>query len=139
MKEYLLDTDICIFLLQERFKIKEKVEDVGIQKCYISEITISELTYGAVKSEQFEKQIQDVIKIESLFSLLPIYESIRSYAEERNRLRKLGILIPDFDLIIGTTAVHHDMIMVTNNEKHLGRIDSIQIETWTKPPFNHYL
>lgn len=92
-----------------------------------------------MKSERFEERIQDVVKIESLFSVVHLYESILTYAKERNRLRKQGHLIPDFDLIIRTTSVHHGMKMVTNNEKHLRRIENIQIENWTKSEFNEFL
>lgn len=54
------------------------------------------------------------------------------FGKEKSRLRQGGILIPDFDLLIGTTAVHHQMIMVSNNQKHLSRIEGIKIENWSK-------
>ena len=37
----------------------------------------------------------------------------------------------DLDLLIGSTAVAIDCIMVTENVKHLNRIENIQIENWT--------
>ena len=40
------------------------------------------------------------------------------------------MLIPDFDLLIGSTAVENSMVMVTNNERHLNRITGIKIENW---------
>ncbi len=47
--KYLLDTDICIFFLKGKFNIYEKIKQVGVENCYISEITIAELKYGAAK------------------------------------------------------------------------------------------
>ena len=44
---YVLDTDICIFYLKGQFNLYEKVDEVGEQHCYISEITLLELAYGA--------------------------------------------------------------------------------------------
>jgi tRNA(fMet)-specific endonuclease VapC len=41
MQGYLLDTDICISLLQGKYSIREKIEKVGIENCSISEITIA--------------------------------------------------------------------------------------------------
>jgi tRNA(fMet)-specific endonuclease VapC len=41
------------------------------------------------------------------------------------------MLIDDFDILIGSTAIANDMIMVTNNVSHLGRLDNITIEDWT--------
>lgn len=139
MDQYLIDTDICIHYLKGKFGINDKVREVGISNCYISEITIAELTYGAYKSSDFKKHILEVKKMEVLFEIVPIYGSIDKYAEERVRLQKAGILIPDFDLLIGTTAVTNDLIMVTNNENHLSRISGIVIENWTKKEFNKHI
>jgi len=48
------------------------------------------------------------------------------------RLKKLGTLIDDFDLLIGTTAITYQIIMLTNNTNHLSRISNIQLEDGTK-------
>lgn len=132
MDQYLIDTDICIHFLKGKFGINDKVKEAGLDNCYVSEITILELTYGAYKSADFKKHILEVKKMEVLFEILPIYGSINKYAEERVRLQKAGTLIPDFDLLIGTTAVANNLILVTNNENHLSRISGIKIENWTK-------
>lgn len=49
--QYLLDTNICIYLFKGKFNIDKKIEKVGIQNCAISEITYAELIYGAENSE----------------------------------------------------------------------------------------
>ena len=139
MDEYLIDTDICVYYLKGKFGIKDKVKEVGINNCYISEITIAELTYGAHKSKDFQKHILEVKKMEVLFEIIPIYGSFEKYAEERVRLQNAGVLIPDFDLLIGATAVANNLKMVTNNEKHLSRISGIVIENWTKKKFNKHI
>ncbi|MCP3933696.1 MAG: type II toxin-antitoxin system VapC family toxin [Bacteroidetes bacterium] len=138
MNQYLLDTDICIFFLQGKFGIKEKVLEVGIENCYISEITLLELMYGAEKSKRPEKHTSEVFKMEALFEVVPIYNSFPIYAKERVRLQKEGRLIPDFDLLIGATAVAHNLIMVTNNVKHLERIQEIVIENWRTKEHNQF-
>lgn len=132
MANYLLDTDICIFLLKDKHKIKQRIKTVGIENCFVSEITIAELTYGAFKSENYEKHLKEVANMEELFGVVPIYECLKKFAKEKARLNKSGRRIPDFDLLIGTTALQRDMILVTNNEKHMARLDGIKIENWTK-------
>ena len=47
MKQYLLDTNICVFLLRGQYDIDKKLDKVGLEHCYISEITAAELKYGA--------------------------------------------------------------------------------------------
>lgn len=138
MSKFLIDTDICIFLLKERYGIAEKIKEVGISNCSISEISIAELTYGAYKSANYERHIQDVTKISHLFSIIPIFNSFPLFAEEKVRLQGQGNLIPDFDLLIGATAVNQDMILISNNERHMSRIANLQIENWTKREFNQF-
>lgn len=139
MDKYLIDTDICIFYLKGKFGLNKKIIEVGIENCFISEITIAELTFGAHKSTQLEKHLAEVKNIRVLFEIVPIYGSIENFGREKARLHKAGIPIPDFDLLIGTTAVANDMVMVTNNTKHMSRIEGIRIENWTKLESNSYV
>jgi len=56
MNGYLLDTDICVFRLRRQFGIDQQIGKVGRQNCYISEITIAELRFGAERSTRREEQ-----------------------------------------------------------------------------------
>ena len=47
MAQYLLDTDICIELFRHNEQVIKKIEAVGRTNCFVSEITIAELFYGA--------------------------------------------------------------------------------------------
>ena len=48
MTKYLLDTNICIFFLQGKYNVPARIKEIGRKNCYISEITVGELLYGAV-------------------------------------------------------------------------------------------
>ena len=50
MTQYLLDTDVCIELIKHNERVLDKVESVGADHCFVTEITIAELFYGAAKS-----------------------------------------------------------------------------------------
>ncbi|NJC28521.1 type II toxin-antitoxin system VapC family toxin [Neolewinella antarctica] len=128
--KYLIDTDICIFYFKGKFDLHEKIGSVGVDNCYVSEITLLELTYGAHNSTRFEQRITEVSKLEELFDVLPIRPIADIYGQERKRLKNDGNLIPNFDLLIGCTAKFHDMVMVTRNTKHFERIAGIKIENW---------
>lgn len=135
---YLLDTDICIFFLQGKLGLVKKIEEIGVENCYVSEITIAELLFGAENSQNYEKHIKEVQQFEDSFKIIPIFNILGLYAKEKVRLRKAGTQVAEFDLLIGATAVAHNMIMVTGNERHLGKIKGIQIENWTSVEFNEY-
>ena len=47
MKKYLLDTNICVYFLRGKYGLDQKIRQVGWDSCYISEITVAELKYGA--------------------------------------------------------------------------------------------
>jgi tRNA(fMet)-specific endonuclease VapC len=47
---YLLDTSTCVFFLRGKLAFDEKIKERGRENCYISEITVFELCYGAENS-----------------------------------------------------------------------------------------
>lgn len=130
--KYLLDTNICIFYLKGKYDLQNKFNNIGIENCYISEITVAELKYGSENSENPIKARNLANQFINQFEIVPIYNCLDYYAKEKSRLRKSGTIIDDFDLLIGSTAITEKMIMVTNNIKHLSRIKKIKIEDWTK-------
>ncbi|MEZ4848299.1 MAG: type II toxin-antitoxin system VapC family toxin [Bacteroidia bacterium] len=132
MTEYLLDTNICIFFFKGRYNLDAKIKKVGLENCFISEITLAELIYGAEHSANPQKHWEKVNEFQNGIQILPIFNVLKVYGKEKSRLRKLGQLIDDFDLLIGATAIENDLILVTNNTKHFLRIKNIKLEDWTK-------
>lgn len=139
MSGYLLDTDICIFFLKGKYSLIDKVAAVGIDNCFVSEITIAELLFGAENSQNHKKHIEEVAFFEENFKVIPISKVLRFYAKEKARLRKNGTPVAEFDLLIGSTAVSHDLILVTRNQKHFRKIDSLQLEDWTSNIDNEFV
>jgi tRNA(fMet)-specific endonuclease VapC len=131
MPKYLLDTNVCVFYLRGKFGIDEKcIEAGGLDNCIISEITLAELKYGAELSGRVQENIQLINELVKQISILPIFSGIDIFAKEKARLKNLGSLIDDFDLLIGASAVANNLIVVTDNEKHFNRIEHIVIENW---------
>ena len=54
------------------------------------------------------------------------------FARQKAILRKKGEIIEDSDMWIAATAVTHDMEMVTENVRHLGRLQGVRIEKWER-------
>jgi tRNA(fMet)-specific endonuclease VapC len=62
------------------------------------------------------------------FSVLGIDEEVtRIFGRERGRLRKLHRSIGDLDLLIGSTAIRHDLTLLTNNRRHFEQIETLPI------------
>ena len=100
-QRYLLDTCICIAWLRDKYGIRERINTVGLDNCYISEMTV-----------------------------IPIATIFDHYAGEKARLTLMGKPTGEFDLLIGSTAVANKMIMVTENVDDFKNIKDIQIENW---------
>jgi tRNA(fMet)-specific endonuclease VapC len=124
---YLLDTNICIHFFRGKFNLKDKLESVELKNCAISEITLAELVFGAENSSNPLENNLIIDRFAEQVTILPIYDSINTYAKEKTRLRKAGIMISDFDLLIGCTSVEKGLIMVTENVNEFGRIKDIKL------------
>lgn len=129
MIQYLLDTDVCIEIIKQNSIILDKVEFVGAENCFITEITIAELFYGAAKSGK-QEHFNDVDYILQSFDIVPALPSLKLYGQNKTELEKSGKMIGEFDLLIGSCAVHNHYVMVTSNVKHFDHIPGIIIEDW---------
>lgn len=129
MERYMLDTNAIVEMLRGNRSVIGKIEKHGIQNCFISEITIAELYYGAIKSEN-PKHLEDIELIESLFQIVPIYSSFLDYARIRHYLTSVGLGIDTFDMLIGASALQCEYVLITHNRKHFSRIPNLQIEDW---------
>lgn len=128
--KYLLDSNICVYILRGKKRMSEQLKKVGWLNCCISEITVAELLYGAECSNDVENTKKEVLSFCADIEIVPVSLALPEYASQKAKLRKKGTLIDDLDLLIGATAVATDCIMVTENVKHLNRIENIRIESW---------
>lgn len=129
-KKYLLDTNICIFCMRGKFEMNQKIAKAGISNCFLSDITIAELYYGAENSDYPEKTMRETEEFISLFQILSFDKSLHTFGKGKAYLSAIGQKIENFDMAIGSIALHNNLIMVTDNVSHLGRIRNIVVENW---------
>lgn len=77
-----------------------------------------------------EKNRELVKGLLSTIEIIPFGVCIEEFCIQKGRLRQLGLLIEDFDLLIGCTSVAIGCVMVSENIKHLSRIANIELENW---------
>lgn len=130
MAKYLLDTCVCISMFRNEGNVREMLLRVGTKNCYISEITIAELFFGLAKAIDKKRKLEDIHEVQRLFRVLPAYSAYKEYGEIRHALEHTGQRIDQFDLLIGATAIHHNMTLITSNLKHFERIEGLVIENW---------
>lgn len=130
MKKYLLDTNICVFLFRNKYSVAQKMDEIGVENCYISSVTVAELKYGLEYGGATSKSRKQLDHFLSCINIVTFETSIDVYASEKSRLRKEGLLIDDFDLLIACAAIAKGYTLVTDNMKHFGRVKNVKIENW---------
>ena len=130
MKGFLLDTNICIFALRDKYGVNERLEEIGRKRCYVSDVTVMELRFGAYKSEKKDENLRIVNDFINKLQVVPFADTIDAFCQEKIRLQLLGTPIEDYDLFIGCAAKVAGLTMVTDNVQHLSRIEGLQIENW---------
>jgi len=127
---YCLDTDTCISYMHGETNPRKRLDAVGFKQCGISVITLAELKFGAENSSRPSlrwKELEVFCRPLAIFSLNDVLDV---YAREKTRLRRLGQPIADFDLLIGATAIHYGLVLVTSNTKHFERMQGLSMENW---------
>ena len=128
---YLLDTNICVYWLKGYENIEAKAMEVGLVSLSISFITLSELYYGAYKSQKIKKNISNVEKLKKELYVIDSTEAIcELFGRIKVSLKDKGNIIDDADIFIAACALVEDVTLVTNNEKHFERIEGLRIENW---------
>ena len=126
-----MEPSTCIELLRGNEKVRQKCVEHNML-CCISAITAIELLYGAYNAPEKYRE-QELTKARLLidyYSIVGIDEIPELFCSEKIRLEKLGNIIEDFDLMIGTTGVTGNLIVVTHNIKHFNRIEGLEYEDW---------
>ena len=129
--KYLLDTNICIYLINERpkkvlthFK-RHSLGDIGI-----SSITASELAFGVAKSGLAKNSAA----LEAFLLPLNVVDydagAAMIYGDIRATLEKQGKTIGPLDMLIAASALSRQLILVTNNEKEFRRVSKLKVENW---------
>ena len=130
---YLLDTNICVFYLRGKLNFNQFISESWRKSCCISEITVLELRYGAENSNNSQKHHQAIDLFLQGLTVVPIINVVDTYAKEKVRLRRKGMLLHDeFDLIIGSSAIANDLVLVTDNVKHFVNFENIKTENWIR-------
>ena len=125
---YLMDTDWAIDYLNDREPVASRIEELREEGVGVSIISIAELYEGVHFSKEPETSEKRLLGFLSGVAILGIDEAIcRMFGKERGKLRRKGLLIGDFDLLIASTSLYYGIPLCTNNRKHYERIEGLRV------------
>ena len=132
MKRYMLDTDISSYIIRNRPQsVRERFSKLESDQLCISAITEAELAYG-IKAAGARIALR--LDVEDFVRRLTVLEwggaAVEHYADIRVKLEAAGTPIGNMDLMIAAHARSVGAVVVTNNEKHFGRVGGLTVENW---------
>jgi tRNA(fMet)-specific endonuclease VapC len=130
MPQFMLDTNMCIYLM------KNQPEQVAkrFAQCYVgdvimSAITYAELEYGVAVSASRAREKRNLAALIEDIPVAPFdaaaavaYGPIREATRERKK--------DHLDKLIAAHAVALDVTLVTNNERDFAHYPGLQVDNW---------
>lgn len=131
MLRYMLDTNICIYVIKNRPEgLRERFNRLADQLC-ISAVTLAEIIYGAEKSARQIENINVVEQFAARLEVLPFGERAAThYGQIRADLERAGHPIGLHDMMIGGHARSEGLTLVSNNVREFQHIDGLRIDNW---------
>jgi len=130
--KYLLDTDTCIYLINERprpvlarFR-RHAVGDIGV-----SAVTASELAWGVAKTgSERNRAALEAFLLPLEIASYDLAAALR-YGELRADLERRGRPIGPLDTMIAAHALSLGVTLVSNKLREFSRVRDLTVESWT--------
>lgn len=128
---YMLDTDICIYLINDRpASVRKRLAALEPGDAGVSSITVAELVYGVAKT----RSVRNQAALEGFLLPLEIaafdLDAAMAYGEVRAGVERKGTPIGPLDMQIAAHAIALDVILVTNNQREFSRVAGLRCENW---------
>ena len=131
MLRYMLDTNICIYVILNRPSgLRERFNELSEQLC-ISTITLAELHFGVEKSARVTQNRNIVEEFVARLEIQPFsVDAAAHYGQIRAALERAGQPVGLHDMLIGAHARSEGLTLVTNNRREFDRIPGLAVENW---------
>ena len=125
---FLIDTDICSAYLKGDGRVFNRfLQHSG--DIHLSAITLGELYAWALRAKAPPSRLAGIADLLSEVTILPVdHDVARRFGEVRGALLDQGRPIATPDVLIASTALLHDLTVVTHNTAHYVPIAGLRIE-----------
>ena len=132
MNMYLLDTNICIYIINNKpLKVVNHIKKLKPYQIKLSAISLAELEYGVSKSRNRNENRRALVHFASAFDILAFDDrDAEVYGLLRADLEKKGRVIGPYDMEIAAQAITRKLILVSNNTAEFSRIPHLRLENW---------
>ncbi|BCO26451.1 tRNA(fMet)-specific endonuclease VapC [Rhodoferax lithotrophicus] len=132
---YLLDTNIWSALIRRSSAgLIKRFEALERGRITLSPIVLGELQLGYYKGDRTPKRLAVIDTIRAHSELLTITSHVSdTYAQLRAQLEAAATSIGPNDTWIAAEALHHKLVLVTNNTREFERVAGLRVENWITP------
>lgn len=128
---YMLDTDICVYVINENPVELKATFNRYSQQLAISSITLAELMFGVEKSGNRLRNLENALDFTRRVSVLFFDDkAAMEYGKLRAELQWKGTPIGPNDTLIAAHARSIDATLVTNNIQEFNRVQGLRVENW---------
>jgi len=129
---YLLDTCVISDFIKGEPNTQARLTQTLPTDIAVSVITVMELRYGLLINPQRAQKVEPAISsFLTSVTILPFGNVEAEQAVQiRATLKTQGRPIGAYDVLIASTALQHNLLMVTANQREFDRVPSLQTENW---------
>ncbi|GGK42202.1 tRNA(fMet)-specific endonuclease VapC [Deinococcus malanensis] len=131
---YLLDTNICIYIIKNRPPtVRDRFARLQPGQLGLSAVTEAELLHGGHISQRVNHNLAAISDFVSRLVVVPFDSRVTdTYGHVRAILEQQGQPIGPLDFQIVATALAHDLVLVTNNVREFQRVPALRVEDWSQ-------
>ena len=134
---YLVDSDVTIDYLKAQPHTIELFRTLLTDDISISTVVVGEGYQGIYDGDDPVQAAKDVERLFSEFTVVPFdIDTAKTFGRIRGAALKLVPKPGDSDIMVAATAIQHDLILVTRNARHFGRIAGLKLFDWNTVPGN---
>jgi tRNA(fMet)-specific endonuclease VapC len=130
MPRYMLDTNICIYLMKTQpEQVAKRFAACFVGDVVMSAITFAELEFGVAVSPNRARERRNLAALAEDILVVPFDTAAASAygpVHEATRERKKDHL----DKLIAAHALSLDVVLVTNNERDFAAYPRLRVENW---------
>ena len=126
---FILDTDHCVAVLRGLLDVGAHVQPAT--PLFVTAITVSELVYGAHKSNRPEHHLAQVDLLLDGLTVLPFdTEAARRCGRLKNTLHRAGTPLSEPDLQIASVVLCRALSLATHNQRYFARVPGLSLVDW---------
>jgi len=131
MLEYMLDTNICVYVIKNRpAALRERFDELAEGLC-ISTITLAELLYGVEKSARRSQNLEAVKQFTTRLEVLPFSaKAAAHFGQIQTELQRVGLPCGAYNMLIAAHARSEGLMLVTNNVRGVARVPGLRLGNW---------